>query len=133
VDARIFAWADLTVRKGIQRYVVLQFVDAWTKRTRQAPADLVFDSGFTIYKNLDELNNRNIHFITRRRRFPALRERIQSIPAEEWRKIRLNDCGGNPRVVDEETSLKDYEDIIRQILVRGLGHLQPTVLITNQK
>ncbi|MDE2957648.1 MAG: hypothetical protein OXU68_11670 [Bacteroidota bacterium] len=60
-------------------------------------------------------------------------ERIWSIPAEKWRKITLNNFSGNPRVVDEETSLKDYEDIIRQILVRGLGHLQPTVLITNQK
>ncbi|MDE2732543.1 MAG: hypothetical protein OXI38_14235, partial [Bacteroidota bacterium] len=38
VDARIFAWADMTVRKRNQRDVVLQFVDAWTKRTGQAPA-----------------------------------------------------------------------------------------------
>ena len=34
--------------------------------------------------------------------------------------------------MDEEAKITAYPGTIRQILVKGLGHLQPTVLITNQ-
>ena len=35
--------------------------------------------------------------------------------------------------MDEKVELTDYPGQIRQILVKGLGHDQPTVLITNQE
>ena len=89
VDARIFAYADTTVRKETQKDAVLRFVDYWTQRTGRPPMELVFDSGFTTHEKLAVLNDRNINFITLRRRHARLMEHIRAIPSDQWRKITL--------------------------------------------
>jgi len=37
-----------------------------------------------------------------------------------------------PRILDERTTLRDYEGAIRQITIDELGHEDPTLLLTNQ-
>ena len=136
LEARIFAYADTTVRKETQNDAVLKFVEYWTRRTGSPPAELVFDSQFTIQKNLAALDKMNIDFITLRRRHPKLMDRIRAIPNNQWRKITLSNIKRKyrrPSIVDEEANLSGYPGPIRQILVRGLGRLEPTILITNQK
>ena len=135
-NARIFAYADTTVRKETQNEAAMRFVEFWTARTGHRPKELVFDSGFTTYQQLAVLNDLDIDFITLRRRHPGLMEHIHAIPKSQWRKITLNNISRKyrqPRIVDEEAKLKAYPGTIRQILVKGLGHIKPTVLITNQK
>ena len=135
-DARIFAYADCSLRKKDQNRAILQFVEYWTQRTGHAPRELVFASRLTRYKYLAKLNEQHIKFITLRRRSPKLKERMGQIPADQWRRITLTNIGRkyrNPRIVDEQAELTDYPGLIRQILIKGLGHDQPTVLITNQE
>jgi len=61
---------------------------------------------------------------------------IQSIPKNRWRPITLTNISRKyrrPSIVDEQADIAAYPRPIRQILVKGLGHPQPTVLITNHE
>ena len=134
-NARIFSYADCTVRKDTQNEAVLRFVQYWTARTGHPPKELVFDSRFTTYPNLAELNRQSIAFITLRRRYPALKAPIQTIPNNDWRKITLHNIQRKfrrPSIVEMQVNLRGYPAPIRQIVIQGLGHDQPTVLMTNQ-
>lgn len=134
-DARIFCYADATIRKETQNDAILRFVDYWKAHTEKAPEELVFDSRFTVYANLAKLTAQGIDFITLRRRHASLIEHIDSLDKSAWRQIRLSNIGRayrTPRIADEIVKLRGYPQPLRQIIVKGLGHDKPTVLITNQ-
>lgn len=134
-DAQVFCYADPTIRKETQNDAVLEFVRDWKARTGKAPGELVFDSRFTVYANLAELDALGIDFITLRRRHASLIRRIHALDKSAWKKIRLSNIGRayrTPSVVDETVNLRAYPKPIRQLLVKNLGHDKPTILITNQ-
>ena len=134
-DAQVFCYADPTIRKETQNDAVLDFVRDWKARTGKVPGELVFDSRFTVYSNLAELDALGIDFITLRRRHASLIRRIHALDKSDWKKIRLSNIGRayrTPSVVDETVMLKAYPKPIRQLLVKNLGHDKPTILMTNQ-
>ena len=134
-DARAFSYADATIRKETQHDAILRFVHYWRERTTQVPGELVFDSRFTVYANLAKLTALNINFITLRRRHPSLIDHMNALDKSAWTQIRLLNIGRayrTPRIVDEIVKLRGYPHKLRQIIVKGLGHDKPTVLITNQ-
>ena len=134
-EAHVFCYADSTIRKETQNDAILEFVRDWKARTGKLPGELVFDSRFTVYANLAELDALGIDFITLRRRHASLIRRIHSLDKSAWKKIRLSNIGRayrTPSVVDETAKLRAYPKPIRQLLVKNLGHDKPTVLITNQ-
>jgi hypothetical protein len=100
------------------------------------PRHLVFDSKLTTYEKLSQLNQMGITFITLRRRSPALVAEVMTMPRSAWQTIHLDVPHRKfktPRVVDQRVSLKGYQGILRQVLIRDLGHDQPTILLTNDK
>jgi len=144
-----FCYANTDVRKEDQNDEVVDlaprratFVKFWKKRTGQLPEELIFDSKLTTYANLDWLNGpskghfqHGINFITLRRRGPALVHELQSRPRSAWRQIELKGVSRaykKPHILDERVSLPDYSCPIRQIAITGLGHEEPTLLLTNQ-
>ena len=134
-DARLFCYADTTIRKETQNDAILRFVDYWKAHTGKGPKELVFDSRFTVYANLARLAAQGIDFITLRRRHASLIEHIDNLDKSAWRQIRLTNIGRayrTPRIADETVKLRGYARPLRQIIVKGLGHHKPTVLITNQ-
>lgn len=134
-DARIFSYADSTLRKKDQNDAVLQFARYWKARTGQWPAELVFDSRFTTYANLNRLQALKIAFITLRRRHPTLLQRILAEPPEKWQRITLKNIGRKyrtPRILESRVQVRGYDGFLRQIAVQDLGHDRPTLLITNQ-
>ena len=134
-EARVFAYAEPTEHKESQRSAIMRFARYWKERTGRYPGELVFDSGLTSYKYLNALNERDIDFITVRRRHESLARHIASVPTDAWTRIRLNNISWayrRPRIVDEEVKLRGYRRKLRQILVTGLGHDKPSILITNQ-
>jgi len=134
-DSRVICYADTTLRKETQNDAIFDFVDDWKARTGNFPIELVFDSRFTTYANLHKLNELGIHFITLRRRHAALVRRIHTLDPKAWKSIRLSNIGRayrNPSIVEERTTLRTYPTELRQILVKGLGHDKPTIVITNQ-
>jgi Transposase DDE domain len=134
-DTRVFCYANADIRKDDQAAEILNFVAFWKRRTGRLPEELIFDSKLTTYANLNRLNQQNIHFITLRRRSQALLQVIANRPASAWRRIELEGVSRlyrTPRILDQQTALKDYDGSIRQIVVADLGHEEPTVLLTNQ-
>jgi len=129
----IYANADLTTDRQAQE--VLVFSDHWKALTGRFPQLLVMDQKVTTHKVLAELDARGIGFITLRMRSPSLVRHIQALPTSAWRTVRL-DRGGtyrSPKVVDEQVTVTDYPQTIRQLVVQGLGREAPTVIITNNR
>jgi hypothetical protein len=135
-DTRVFCYAHAAIRKKDQADEILNFVAFWKRRTGRAPEELIFDSKLTTYANLNRLNRQEVNFITLRRRSPQLLRTIAAAPASAWRRIELTGVSRlykTPRVWEQAISLADYDGLIRQIVVTGLGHEEPTVLLTNQR
>lgn len=133
-DARVFCYANGQVRKDQQNDEILQFVDFWKERTGRLPDELIFDSKLTTYANLNRLNQRGIHFITLRRRSPALLQAAFSADPGEWKRIELSGVTRqykHPRVLDRTVELRDYDGTLRQLTITELGHDEPTLLLTN--
>lgn len=131
----VFCYSNADIRKGEEADEVFRFVTFWEQRYGERPRHLVFDSKLTTYANLSKLHNElGVTFITLRRRFPALLGTIATLPRSAWRTVHLDVPHRKfktPRVVDQRIRLRDYQGTLRQLLIRDLGHDQPTVLLTN--
>jgi hypothetical protein len=131
----VFCYSNADIRKGEEADEVLRFVRFWEQRYGERPRHLVFDSKLTTYANLSTLHNElDVTFVTLRRRSPALLATIATLPRSAWRTVHLDVPHRKfktPRVVDQRIQLRDYDGTLRQLLIRDLGHDQPTVLLTN--
>ena len=127
----IYANADIS--KATQAREVLAFCDHWRDLSGADPTTVVFDQRVTTHDVLAELDTRGIRFITLRMRSVALQRHINSIDPGAWRTIALDRDGNyrKPQVVDEQATITGYPGTVRQLVVRGLGHDTPTVIITN--
>jgi transposase len=136
-DARshtlLYANADLS--KATQAGEVLAFADRWRAVTGHDPALLIFDSKVTTQAQLRELTDRGIRFITLRARSPKLTQRLRALPDSAWTALTLSRAGGRTRRVrvaeDPAARLSAYPGTLRQLAITGLGHDEPTILITN--
>ena len=134
-EARIFSYADCTLRNEDQNDAILHFVDYWKERTGKLPAELVFESRLTTYANLAQLEAQGIAFITLRRRHKQLIQQVMARPHDEWRRITLKNIGRKyrtPRILQSRIEVRGYGGVLRQIAIDGLGHDRPMLLITNQ-
>ena len=134
-DARVFAWANATLRKGEHNDEILRFVENWRARTGAVPAELVFDSRLTTYANLARLDALGVAFVTLRRRSAAMVAELLATPPDAWRRITLTNVARRyrtPRILESTVRLREVPRELRQIAIRDLGHEHPTVLLTNQ-
>jgi hypothetical protein len=135
--SRIFCYSNADLRKGEESDEILRFISFWKKQTGNYPPHLVFDSKLTTYHNLKKIADMGITFVTLQRRSPNLMKDIANIASTAWREITLKKVERkfrNPKVIDQMIStIKDYGDPIRQVIVKGLGHENPTIIITNDK
>jgi hypothetical protein len=130
----LYANADLS--KATQNREVIAFADHWRQVTGHDPALLIFDSKLTTQAVLAELDDRKIGFITLRARHPGITKTLAALPASAWKPMTLGRAGNKTRRIrihdDPATKLSAYPRPIRQLAVTGLGHDQPTLLITNR-
>ncbi len=127
-------YAEAGIPKAQQADEILRFVEFWKRHTGKLPAELVFDSQLTTYRNLSQINQQGIHFITLRRRSRQMLGEILSTPAAAWRRITLDSLTRSfrtPRVLESRVKLPGYEGTLRQMSVIDLGHEEPTILLTN--
>jgi hypothetical protein len=102
------------------------------KGYRGVKPTLVFDSKFTGYSQLSTLNRQGIKFITLRRRGEQLVSDVDNI--DDWKRIHIPHPKRkfpDPLVHEATTQLRNYEGLVRQVIVRGNGREKPTFLITN--
>jgi len=133
---RTLVYANADLSKASQNREVIAFADHWKAVTGSDPALLIFDSKLTTQAVLAELDDRKIGFITLRARHPALTKTLAALPATAWTAMTLGRAGNKTRRVkvhdDPAAQLSAYPRPIRQLAVTGLGHDQPTLLITSQ-
>ena len=111
---------------------VIQFLDFWRKVRRGVTPTFVFDSRFTTYRKLSQLNGDGVKFITLRRRGEKLLREIDMSAC--WNTIHIPNVKRkfpNPLVHESRITLRDYQGEVRQLIVRGNGREKPAFLITN--
>lgn len=133
-QGQVFCYSNTDLRKGEEADEVLRFVSFWEKSYGERPRHLVFDSKLTTYTNLSKLDKLGITFITLRRRSPSIIAEVATMPRSAWRTVHLDVPHRKfktPRVVEQHVTLTGYNGTLRQLLIRDLGHDQPTILLTN--
>lgn len=134
-EKRVFCYGNGQLRKEEQNDEILRFVAFWKERTGHLPEEMIFDSKLTTYANLHKLNQMGIDFITVRRRSQKMLHGIHQEPISAWRRIELQGVSRlykTPKILDQRIDLPGYQGAVRQVVVEGLGHEEPTILITNQ-
>jgi hypothetical protein len=133
----IYASADIS--KATQAREAIAFCDHWKAASGHDPAMLVMDQKVTTQQVLGELDARGVRFLTLRMRSPALTRHIASLQPRDFKAVtldRASNCGqpAHPRVhEDPAATLTAYPGTVRQLIVTGLGHDAPTVIITNDR
>jgi hypothetical protein len=133
-DSQVFCYSSADLLKREQPDEILRFVEFWKKNSGRLPAELVFDSKLTTYKNLNQLNQMGLTFMTLRRRSPKLLREIANAPRSAWRTVHLDvphRIYQTPKVIDRKVSLRDYNGEVRQLFITDLGHEEATILLTN--
>ena len=133
-EQRVLRYGNAGIPKAEQADEILRFVEFWKRHTGSPPAELVFDSQLTTYRNLARLEEQGICFLTLRRRSRKMLGEIFRRPASAWRRLSLDSLTRafrTPRVLDERIALQGYPGKLRQMTVIELGHEEPTVLLTN--
>jgi transposase len=131
-ETKLIVYTAADIQKHEADDQILSFLPYWAKISRQMNSTLVFDSKFTTYKNLSELNRQGVKFITLRRRGQKLLEEAAML--EHWSKITIpheKRKYPNPLVSESYVGLKDYDGDVRQVILKGNGHEKPAFLITN--
>jgi hypothetical protein len=130
--SKLILYTAADIRKDESDEQVLRFLSFWRKITRGVKPTFVFDSKFTTYTKLSQLNNQGIKFITLRRRGKKLLANVDKIKA--WERIHIPHQKRKHQylqVYHSVITLDDYEGELRQIIIRGNGHEKPTFLISN--
>lgn len=133
-ENHVFCYANANLTRAEQPGEVLRFVEFWQALTGQDPQWLYFDSKLTTYAELSRLNERGVSFATIRRRGPALLKRLREWSADDWTNAVIDIPKRRQkhiRYLEEPVSLPDYEGVVRQIAVTGLGREEPTLFLTN--
>ncbi|MCP4379252.1 MAG: transposase, partial [bacterium] len=128
------AYTNAQIKHCDQAEAVLDFIDFWKQGRGSAPKLLIFDSKFTTYQQLNQINlsAENIKFLTLRRRGKKLIERAQALPNDQWQRINLPRTKGKYqriRVHDGCCRLRHYEGDVRQVILTDHGRKKPTFLI----
>ena len=100
---------------------------------------LVMDQKVTTQQVLGELDARGVRFLTLRMRSPALTRHIASLQPGDFKTVTLDRASNfgqpaHPRVCEDPgATLHAYPGTVGQLIVTGLGHDTPTVIITNDR
>ena len=131
-DSKLIVYTAADIHRSESDMQVMNFLAHWKKVNRGLLPTFVFDSRFTSYHYLSELNTQGVRFITLRRRGRKLLENIDTL--DPWNKISIPHAKRkfpNPLVHVSTISLAGYNGPLRQVVIRGNGHEKPAFLISN--
>jgi transposase len=132
-ESKLILYTDADIKRSESDDQVIEFLSFWKGMRRGVKPTLVFDSKFTSYAKLSELNAKHdVKFITLRRRGKNLIEQIDRL--DGWKRIQiLHSKRKYPRVQVHESfiELRGYKGQVRQVIMRGNGRDKPAFLITN--
>lgn len=140
-DSGIIDYGSTDVMHKNQPGVILEYLDFYrqTDKGNQKLDYLIFDSKFTNYQNLSKLDDRDIKFVTIRRRGKNILEEISK--NKDYKTIRIEASGLKKRTLkvrEESVYLRGYNDpltgkpkLIRQVIITGHGKTKPALIISN--
>jgi hypothetical protein len=131
-SSKLILYTAADIQRTESNDQVLSFMTFWRKVHRGLKPTLVFDSKFTTYEKLSELNSQDIKFITLRRRGKSLLDKVDKL--SPWNKITIPHIKRKyPNLLVHESCIKlrGYEGELRQIIIRSNGREHPTFLISN--
>jgi len=131
-ESKLMLYSTTDIRRAEADDQVLQFLAYWRKVRRGVDPTFIFDSRFTTYPKLSQLNEANVKFITLRRRGEKLLRGVEQL--DGWKRIHIpheKRKFPNPLVHESTIQLRGYDGEIRQLIVRGNGHEKPAFLISN--
>ena len=134
--SRVMCYATANVLRDDMDAMAVGFTDYWKEQTGAYPQELLFDGRVTTYEHLAQLENREVGFITVRRRGSAMLRRVKGLAGSAWSSCQVSQAKGSKRevrYVDEETQPGGYSGKLRQIIVAGLGREEPTFFLTNDR
>jgi hypothetical protein len=132
--SRCLCYANANLTRADQHGELMRFVEFWHGVVGSDPKWLYFDSKVVAYPELSRLNQRQIHFVTIRRRGTAILHQLEEQPASAWKGAVIDipkRCHTHIRYIEETVRLRGYEGVIRQIAVTGLGRDRPTLFLSN--
>ena len=135
-DTGIITYGDTNIRHAKKGQVVLEFLDFYNSHGQDNLKYLVFDSQFTTYQNLKQLDEQPnpVKFITIRKRGKRILADLKALPTADWKRVRVPSADGKGRylqVHEQIFSLKGYGKNIRQVAIAGQGKIKPALIITN--
>ncbi|MCX5757633.1 MAG: hypothetical protein NTU83_03830 [Candidatus Hydrogenedentes bacterium] len=135
IDSPMLGYAHADIVRDEQDQMPLRFVKYWKDLTGLQPDWLYFDSRFTTYPVLDQLREREIHFITIRRRGAQLVGKLLARPAHEWTPAVIDTSQRRHqhiRYLDDAVKLSGYTGLCRQVAA-DFRRETPTLFLTNNK
>jgi hypothetical protein len=135
-DTGIICYGDATISHNNQAHTVLEFMDFYhkDKKLDKTLKFLVFDSKFTVLRNLGKIEECGIKFITIQRKSKSLLEKISKIPSGDWKTIHVEIANHKSRIIhyaEGETVNREYKGKLRQLFLRG-NHVKHSTIITNE-
>lgn len=130
--SKLMLYTACDIKRNESDDQVLSFLSYWKGVEQGLLPTFIFDSKFTTYPKLSELNNQKIKFVTLKRRGKKEIEMVDTL--EGWERIRIPHAKRkypNPYVHESYVELNKYDGTVRQLIVRGNGREKPTFLITN--
>lgn len=131
-ESKLMLYTTTDIRRSEADDQILEFLSYWRKVRRGVDPTFIFDSRFTTYPKLSQLNEADVKFITLRRRGENLLRDVEKL--EGWRRIHIpheKRKFPNPQVHESTIQLRGYDGDVRQVIVRGNGHEKPAFLISN--
>ena len=131
-ESKLILYTAADIKRDEANDQVLDFQSFWRKIPRGVKPTFVFDSKFTTYPNLSELNKKGVKFITLRRRGKKLVESVESLgPFKRITIPHRKRKYPTPLVFESTIELAGYDGPLRQVVVKGNGHEKPTFLLSN--
>ncbi len=130
--SKLMLYTACDIKRNESDDQVLSFLSYWKGVEQGLLPTFIFDSKFTTYPKLSELNNQKVKFVTLKRRGKKEIEMVDTL--EGWERIRIPHAKRkypNPYVHESYVKLTKYDGMVRQLIVRGNGREKPTFLITN--
>jgi transposase len=131
-NSKLILYTAADIQRSEADDQILEFLSFWQKAQRGVNPMLIFDSKFTTYANLSQLDALGVKFITLRRRGKNLIEALDAV--DSWKRIHIPHAKRkfqNPQVYESMVELTGYNGRLRQVAMRGNGHDKPAFLISN--
>jgi transposase len=133
-ESGIITYGDTTVRHDNKNQVVLEFLDFYSTSASTDLKYLVFDSKFTTYEHLRQLDEKGIKFITIRRRGSQILKDLDALSSSQWITVKVRTSKSKYRslkVYEQQLNPRDYGKQLRQISISGAGKEKPALIISN--